>query len=460
MGTTLETYQRRTTDAAVTQISGALRLRGSELSQIPGVSGLNRSTYLDQNLTGPENIMMPDIPLQNRTELRLLVSVANTISHAILPVDFQDGIDSPYVVHSDSEIATRLRPHAQVLNSVLYNDKRQVRPILPGDFTPYVATGSNAQEILEMALLVALQPEIPIPENANIIPIIGRNDLGRANYINDTILQARLLSEIILERFQMPDQAGRRSPLPDTELTERYLAQRSQFRDSVRPYMRTFQHDLTIEYEQALDIMSPQQRFGAKGSKNDNLHDALAYFDAYKTNHAGLPWHDIVGEYRREEAKSPSEIIARLRGDRVKYSPAYEEVLVGFADQLEVEFAKLQEDPDSEISLDLPAGGGPDREGYAETISLHIISNGDQAIRTLCADLHTGEESQTTHPISGTSLFVVITGYKRKEHEYYSDSYPPRHVGGLKFKRKIVSSNFLAPSVRSAFNFKASKLAA
>ena len=80
----------------------------------------------------------------------------------------------------------------------------------PGSYIPYLATGRNAQELIELTFLVALPSEIPLPHQGNVVPISGNHDIARAEEVNSTIRQARLLAEIMLERFDTPDQAGGR----------------------------------------------------------------------------------------------------------------------------------------------------------------------------------------------------------------------------------------------------------
>ena len=435
--------------------------RGKEIVHT-GATDLNRSMYLDQDLSGSESKLMPDILLLNRTETRLLRSVANAFGASLFPANYQDVFERPNVTPADQELAAQYRPHAEILNRTLPDDERLIRPVAPGSYIPYLATGRNAQELIELTFLVALQSEIPLPHQGNVVPISGNHDIARAEEVNSTIRQARLLAEIMLERFDTPDQAGGRTPMPDSELSERYSAIRGQMRDSIRPIMRTFADDLENEYMEGLNIVLPKQRKNSIGNQYDNLNDAIANVDMYRATHPGLPWHDFVGEHRREETKSPDEVLAKLRGARSIYSREYSDAFAGFADQLEAKFAELQEDPAAEVNLDLPVGGGYEREGYSQAIMHQIVGNGDHSVRTLRGELDAdaSERSQTTHPIPGTSLFMVITGHERNTHKYYTGHNRSREMNGLKYKRKIVSSHYLAPSVKNAFDLSLARSAA
>ena len=427
--------------------------------QNAGTSKLTRASHFEQDLAGLERKIVPDVIFQNRTETKLLMSVANAFGNSFSQVNFQDIFGRPDISSVDRELAEQFRPHAEELIIALPNDRLRN----PGSYIPYVAAGRDAQELVDMTFLVALQPEVPVSAYDNVLPLSKSSDVSKAKKINSTIHQARLMAEILLERFNDTDQAGTKTPPPTTilsDLSERYLAQRGLLRESIRPYMETFGDNLQNEYHYALDGLSNRYILFSKGRQHNNLNDAYAYFDIYRATHPGLPWHDMLGPRRREETKSPDEVLARLRDAKTRYSTEYGNALAGFADQLAVTFATLREAPETPINLRLPVGGGYEREGYSQEIMHQIVGNGDKAIRSLRRELDEGVQSQITHPIPGTELFMVITALYRGPHEQLIGDRAPRFLAGLKWKRHVVSSHYLTPSVKRAFDISTARRAA
>lgn len=430
--------------------------------QNAGTSKLTRASHFEQDLAGIERKIVPDVTLQNNTETRLLRSVAYAFGSSLAGINFQDIFGRSSTSSADRELAEQLRPHAEVLNNALPNNGLR-NPVTPGSYIAYIAAGRDAQKLVDMTFLVALQPEIPVPAHDNVLPLSKSNEVSKAKLVNSTIHQARLMAEIMLERFDNTDQTGTKIPPPTTVLSERYLAERGQMRESIIPYMRTFKDNLEEEY---LDVLGGQSRSLIDFKQHGyNLNDAIAYLDIYRVTHPGLPWYDtksesFLGPRRVKETTSPDEVVARLRNAKPRYSTEYGNALSNFADELAVTFEALREVPEAPINLRLPIGGGYERDGYSQEIMHQIVGNGDRAVRSLRTELNEGVQSQTTHPIPGTNLFMVITAFYRGPHEQLIGDHAPRFLAGLKWQRNVVSSHYLTPSVKRAFDISTARRAA
>jgi hypothetical protein len=246
-------------------------------------------------------IAMPDIMLGNRTECRLLDAVASAYRDSDWSVSFQGVFGRPETSPADRETAEQFLPIADGLSSALFraqyqpsvSDERGWRkPGTLDSFEPFVSRGRQVQEIVDMTFLVALQPEVPmLPEDESV----GREDsIFIARQINNSIIQARLMAELILGTFEDGDldKIASRTPNPNTTLYERYLAQRDQLRESIVPYMANFESNLQSEFIEAVygsssgHVIHPEWTYHRSG----NIGAAYSKLADYKNEHTNLPW--------------------------------------------------------------------------------------------------------------------------------------------------------------------------
>jgi hypothetical protein len=244
---------------------------------------------------------MPDVVLENRIECSLLDSVSDAYKDSDWGVSFQTVFSRPTTLASDRAIAEQFRPVADGLSGALFRTKYHPsisdgsgwrKPGTLDSFVPFTALGRQAQEVVDMTFLVALQPESPVPPRGEVF-IKESDEVHNARQTNRTIQKARLMAELILDTFEEGDldTIADRTPNPNTALYQRYVAQRDEMRASVAPYMETFEQNLQREFIEGVQgstsglALHPEWGYGG-----GNIGTAYRKLDEYKEEHSSLPW--------------------------------------------------------------------------------------------------------------------------------------------------------------------------
>lgn len=250
----------------------------------------------------------PLIVIENRTESKLLESVTHAFS-APTPgtVNMASMFARAGVAPGDSLFATAFHERAGQVNRDIQQNTytvssapdNGVRRGTLAPFEPIVAQDDLARDIVDMTFLVAIQPEIPIPQG-QLLPG-GREvfpgsstDTIDANRINKTIRSARLLAELIIDTHgtQDPDAITNRFHSPNTALFERYFDQRERFRDSIRPDLKPFEGAVNTEF--FVDAFREATAAGRQETASTLTEQRVR---DYREQHAGLPWPQQDTDY-------------------------------------------------------------------------------------------------------------------------------------------------------------------